>query len=251
MQALNLVYRTRVPAGRVGVFGMGQAGFILKGADGFLLALDLYLSDICERAFGFRRLVPAPFLPGEASFDLVVASHAHFDHFDADSMPWLLRDAPLVCGRDCLAECQRLGLPLERVTPLGVGERTEEGDWAIEAVPCDHGELAPQAVGLLLTIAGKRIYYMGDTAYRPDLLENPRLQAPDALLLPINGAFGNLNEEQAAQVVAKLRPGLAIPCHYGMFAAHGGAPQRFLAALEEAAPGVPCELLPIGRYALI
>ncbi len=41
MQALNLVYRTRVPAGRVGVFGMGQAGFILKGADGFLLALDL------------------------------------------------------------------------------------------------------------------------------------------------------------------------------------------------------------------
>ena len=47
------------------------------------------------------------------------------------------------------------------------------------------------------------------------------------LILPINGAFGNLNSEEAAKVVSILKPKLAVPCHYWNFAEHGGDPQRF------------------------
>ena len=30
-----------------------------------------------------------------------------------------------------------------------------------------------------------------------------------------------------------LRPGLTIPCHYGMFASHGGDPGRFIELMKE------------------
>jgi L-ascorbate 6-phosphate lactonase len=69
---------------------------------------------------------------------------------------------------------------------------------------------------------------MGDTCYRPDLLANPELKKVDLLILPINGAFGNLNEEQSVEVIKVLQPKLAIPCHYGNFAEHGGSPQLFM-----------------------
>ena len=95
-------------------------------------------------------------------------------------------------------------------------------------LPCDHGELAPDALGLLLTLGEKRIYFMGDTAYRPDLLENSALQDVDLLILPINGAFGNLNEDEAASVVKRLKPRRAVPCHYWNFAEHGGDPFAFM-----------------------
>ena len=77
---------------------------------------------------------------------------------------------------------------------------------------------------------------MGDTAFRLDLLDNELFKDIDLLLLPINGAFGNLNESQAATVVSKLKPKLAVPCHYWNFAEHGGNPNLFQQAMKELAP---------------
>jgi L-ascorbate 6-phosphate lactonase len=118
-------------------------------------------------------------------------------------------------------------------------------------MPCDHGELAPDALGLLLTMGGKRIYIMGDTAYRPDLLENPEIQGVDLLILPINGAFGNLNEEQAARVIAALKPALAIPCHFWNFAEHGGDPGKFQKEMAEIAPESAYRLMRQGEGMLL
>ena len=79
--------------GRTHLFSVGQAGFVLKSSSGQTLAWDLYLSECGERLegnVGFKRLLPKLLLPEEISFDLVLASHFHFDHFDRDSMPALL-----------------------------------------------------------------------------------------------------------------------------------------------------------------
>lgn len=246
------VLTTAVPPGRLGVFFLGQAGFLFKLPSGKVIAVDPYLSNCCERYFGFKRLMPRLMEPGEVPVDLLLISHAHYDHFDPDSVPQLLSGGRtrLVGARDVEAECARLGLRGD-ISFLAPEQETLWEDVRVTAVPCDHGELAPDAVGLLVEAAGKRIYYMGDTAYRPQLLEDDRLRNADLLLLPINGAFGNLNEEEAARVIRKLEPKLAVPCHYWNFAEHGGDPGLFQTHMKALAPEQPYLLMGQGEGILI
>ncbi len=238
MTFAQTVAAAKIEKGSLGVFFLGQAGFIIKTPDDKLTAIDPYLSNCCQRYFGFKRLMPRILAPHELSFDTLLISHAHYDHFDPDSIPNLMSGGKtrLIGAKDILPECERLGLK-ENISTLSVGDTVKAGSLTVTGLPCDHGELAPDALALLIEGEGKRICFMGDTAYRPDLLENPVLQSLDLLILPINGAFGNLNEREAAEVVKKLQPKLAIPCHYWNFAEHGGNPGLFQAAMAEKCQG--------------
>ena len=214
---------------------LGQAGFLFETPSGFRIGVDLYLSDCCARYFGFKRLLPYLVNPDELSLDWLIATHAHYDHFDPDSVPRLMScpRTRLIAARDCGAEAQRLGLERERITYIGVGDSVRSEDAAATAIPCDHGELAPDAVGLLLETAGKRIVVTGDTAFRADYFRAQAVRGADLFILPINGAFGNMNETEAAEAVQIAEPKLAVPCHYWNFAEHGGDPGLFAEEMKK------------------
>ena len=219
----------------------GQAGFILESADGLRVGIDLYLSNCCERFVGFKRLMPYLYDPMTLALDVVVATHAHYDHFDPDSVPLLLSDgkAELVCACDVKEEAVKLGLDESRITYLKQGDVYRKGDVNIKAVPCDHGELAPDALGLLITLDSKKIYITGDTAYREDYFKNPALQGVDVLILPINGAFGNMDAHDGVRAAGIIAPALTIPCHYWNFAEHGGDPFAFMNGMKNDHPDLP------------
>lgn len=248
----SYLHRFSVRPGKVGVFWLGQAGFAIKSENGTLIAVDPYFSDCCNRYFGFRRLIPYILTPYDVEFDAIVCSHAHYDHFDVDGIPQALAGGKtrLIGAEDCRAECERLHIQ-DNVTFLTVGDRTEIDDITVTALPCDHGELAPDALGLLFEVSGKKIYMMGDTSYRPDYLTNECLRDLDLLILPINGAFGNLNEREGAQVCATLKPKLAIPCHFGNFAEHGGNPGAFADIMQNEVPDVAYRLMRVGEGILL
>ena len=237
-----------VKEGEVGVFFLGQAGFVLKTCSGELIAIDPYLSDCCERYFGFKRLMPHILGADEIIFDYLVASHAHFDHFDPDSVPVLLGNGKtkFVGAKDTRAECERLGIK-DNLTFVAVGDKVELGAVTLTAVRCDHGKDTPDAIGLLFEAAGKKIYMMGDTAYRPEWLEDEKIKGVDLLILPINGAFGNLNSTEAARVVKALSPKLAVPCHYWNFAEHFGSPYEFMTEMKNNCPEIPYLLMRQGE----
>ncbi len=242
------VLSTPIAKGELGVFFLGQAGFLFKTSDGKLLAVDPYLSNCCERYFGFKRLMPYLLDARELTLDYLVATHAHYDHFDPDSVPILMENGrtELIGAMDTKEECERLHIE-QNVTYVSVGDSLVRGGIKLTAVPCDHGADTPHAIGLVIEAEGKKIYIMGDTCYRPDYLENELLQNLDLLILPINGAFGNLNERQAADVVSILRPKLAVPCHYWNFAEHGGSPMLFMEAMEAVAPDMAYRLMRQGE----
>ena len=213
---------------------LGQAGFVFALTDGRMAGVDLYLSDCCSRYFGFKRLMPYLVSPQALELDYLIATHAHYDHFDPDSVPLLLANGRtrLLCARDVQPEAQRLNLDPERITYLTAGDRFEADGLTVTAVPCDHGDAAPEAIGLLLSFDGKRVYISGDTAFSPDTFSDPALWGADLAILPINGAFGNMNETQAAQAAAILKARLTVPCHFWNFAEHGGNPALFCQAMQ-------------------
>lgn len=256
MNALSLAIHSLYP-GKTVVFSTGQAGFIIKSRSGQLLGIDLYLSHCVERlegTIGFKRLLPIPFAPHEIQLDCLIATHPHFDHFDFDSVPELMSNGRtrLFASVECEELVRELRMTNNGITYVRPGDTRECGDFTLRFVNCDHGTGAPDAVGVIVEVDGKRIYEAGDTCLRLDRAEEYAASGPiDLMIAPINGAYGNLSEEDCARLAAALRPRLTIPCHYGMFASHGGNPGLFIEKMKEICPDLPFTLMAQGEAILI
>lgn len=140
----------------------------------------------------------------------------------------------------------------DRITYVRPGDQFENGDYALEFISCDHGMAAPDAVGVIITVDEKKICITGDTCLHIDWLqEYTGKGTPDILIGPINGAYGNMSEQDFAELSSALRPRLTIPCHYGMFAAHGGDPGLFIKAMHEKCPSNNYYLMALGEGIII
>lgn len=226
-------FATRVLSSKgTSVFSVGQAGFIIKSSNGQLLAIDLYLSNCVERIEGhkgFKRLLPEILDDKSLSFDVVICTHPHLDHFDVDSVPEMIsKGSKLLCSVDCekLVESLNLSYYKEQIQYVQPGDSFEVGDFYVEFVNCDHGVGAPDAVGVIVTVDGKTIYEVGDSCLRLDRTNEIR-KTIDVLIAPINGEYGNMNSEDAVRLGEAIHPKIIVPCHYGMFASHGGDLKRF------------------------
>ena len=227
----------------------GQAGFILQTKDDYKIGVDLYLSDCCSRYFGLKRLAPYVFNSEELDLDLLIATHAHYDHFDFDSIPNIMANGKteLLCACDCREDAEKLNLDKSRITYLRVGDIFKNDQLTLTAMPCDHGDEAPEAIGLLINVNSKRIYIAGDTCYREDYFANNELQGVDVFIMPINGAFGNLNEVEGAKAAEVIQAKLTIPCHFWTFAEHFGNPHLFMNEMAQNYPNLKYTLMRPGE----
>lgn len=247
-QFIDTYRQDRPAAGKVSVFWLGQAGFALKLANGKTVAIDPYLSDyvhrsIPEEGLGYKRLMAAPCTPEELDPDYLLISHEHGDHFDQDSFAAFFKSGKTQVYTNLTAskDMPALGVDMSRVHVLRKNEPVELDGFTLLPVDCNHGELAPEALGFILDFGGYSLYYAGDTSLTPERLAVPLEKKPDYAMLPINGAYGNLNGVEAAEYAGMLKAKAVIPCHFWTFPRHYGSPQDLIEALPEKAPG--CELL--------
>lgn len=227
---------------------LGQAGFLIRTSGGKTIAIDPYLSDSCNALVGFKRMVPAPISPEDFEADYLLISHEHPDHLDLELYRALEDKAHVRIFANC--HCQKLvqssGFSSQRIQLIGDGDLLELDGVQIRVIRADHGEMCPDALGFLITDNGHTIYFAGDTALSPALLQ-PALDAhPDVALLPINGAYGNLNSQEAAELAAMLHCKTVIPCHYWMFVEHGSCPFDFMNAMK-ALPDIRVCFLSLGE----
>ena len=219
------------------LFSVGQAGYIIKSRSGELLGIDLYLSNCVERTEGhdgFKRLLPKILGVNDLVFDGIIATHAHLDHFDMDSIPELMSNGHtrLCASASCSEFIKLLKMTEDRVNYVSPGDNLIIGSFDIRFVSCDHGVSAPDAVGVIVSVDSKRIYETGDTCLRLDKVSEYTQQGDiDVMIAPINGAYGNMNEKECAEFASAIKPHVVIPCHYGMFASHGGNPGAFRDAM--------------------
>ena len=231
-----------VPARAIAIWYLGQNGFVIKDDSGLLIGIDLYLTNSCATTFAhlpFRldRQLPVFIEPEDLDIDVFLTTHSHDDHCDMATLRRLrcTENVRFIGPFDSCRLYREAGLTGNQCTLIHPGERIELGHGvtmqASFAVPTDDTDL--NHTGVLLTFAsGIRFLNTGDTAYAPRLgALLPR--EVDVCAICINGGFHNLAPAHAAEIVAAIRPRVAIPCHYDMMVNNVGSPEMFRIALAQ------------------
>ena len=159
--------------------------------------------------------------------DLVLLTHAHFDHFHRPTlrklpapkigvMPWGVGDL----ARD---------LGFERIVELQWWESFTHGDWKVTLTPSKHWGARTLRDdhrgygGFLLEHSGRKIYHAGDSAYYDGFKEIGERCSPEIALLPIGAYYPDsfrhvhMGPDEAVKVFRDLRAQWLVPMHYGTF----------------------------------
>jgi L-ascorbate metabolism protein UlaG (beta-lactamase superfamily) len=193
---------------------------------------DLYFQRFIQSSFLIKTrdvviyVDPHQIKEGEKA-DLILVTHAHFDHLDPESIAALRKDdAVIVANASCAQRLEDQG----RVVALEEGQTASEKGVDIRAV-AGYNDHHPRGsnVGFLFKVAGKTIYHAGDTGRVPEMAN---LGPIDVALIPVGGTY-TMDEQEAAALVRDLKPKVVIPMHYGY--ATGGDPKRFATLVGDAA----------------
>ena len=210
---------------------LGQGGFLFKLGDKTLV-IDPYLSDSVAQTDHFHRIVPIPVEPEKLACDMVVCTHDHQDHLDADTIE--KTNLPLYAGPDsCAQHFRALGISEEKIAVLNRGDTLPLGEARITGVFARHTK---DSIGVVIEYQGVKMYVTGDTEYDGQLIDEQR-RGVDILFICINGRLGNMNAQDAARVATALDCRLAVPMHYGMFAENTETPAVFVNAVKPG--GIP------------
>ena len=227
---------------------LGQSSYVVESG-GQRLLIDPFLSDVVEQRQGLKRLMECPLPMEQLRPDYIVITHDHIDHFDPIALPKiheLYPHASIAGPKSVMQHAAKLKFSQTALRLLPVGQSLQLGPFRLKATPAYHSD--PFAIGLVIEIAEKTIYVSGDTVLHQDLIaqvQNSLGKSPDVVFIVINGKLGNMNVEEAGEMVDALRPSLAIPMHYGMFAENTADPELFVQACRK--NGVQTRLLVPGE----
>ncbi|MDX1950734.1 MAG: MBL fold metallo-hydrolase [Verrucomicrobiota bacterium] len=231
--------------GQVALTWIGHASFLAQWND-----LNLLIDpNFANWIFLLKRLrhagVKVCDLP---KIDVVLITHAHFDHFDPSSirkLPKSSRIAVVPWGMGDLAD----GLGFEEVVELQWWETFEVKNYKITLTPSNHWgarmihDEHRGYGGYCIEHQGRKIYHAGDSAYSDCFKEIGKRINPEIALLPIGAYYPDsfrhvhMGPDEAIKVFKDLNAKLLIPMHYGTFKLSFEAmdePPRWLKQLAQA-----------------
>jgi L-ascorbate metabolism protein UlaG (beta-lactamase superfamily) len=167
--------------------------------------------------------------------DLVLVSHAHFDHLHRPSLRAIVHQtlresgtAPAIIVPSHVADLVS-DLGFSEIIELDWWNNSRQGNLAITHVPSRHWGArilkdSHRGYGGFVLKAGKHsVYHAGDTAYFAGFGEIGRRLSPELALLPIGAynppAFRNVhtNPADATRAFLDLNARWMVPMHYGTF----------------------------------
>lgn len=169
-----------------------------------------------------RLVAPAMTARELPSLDLILVSHAHFDHLDRQTLSRLPKRVPVVTSEHNADLIQDLGF--RSVVELRWGERVTIGGVSVAARPARHwgartfNDQHRGFAAFLLEAGGRRVLYGGDTAWGTHFKDVGRV---DLAVLGI-GAYdphiaGHATPEQAWAMADHMRADFMLPMHHSTF----------------------------------
>ncbi len=231
---MEKILRTEVTQGGLGIWWIGQGGFVFKTSGGRIVMVDPYLSFSMQ---GVTYIHPELALrPESVRADFVLCSHDHMDHTDEPTLTAIARsdEATTFYGPPLSTKRMRaFGIAPERMTTIERGDvlRLDE-TISVEAVYAHH---TPDSCGFIFDFEGIRVYYTGDTEVGLhgylEQMERVKGLRPDVLIICINPGYNNLGPAEAAELTGWVDPKTVIPMHYDLIEENTVDPQEFLDAL--------------------
>jgi L-ascorbate metabolism protein UlaG (beta-lactamase superfamily) len=210
---------------------LGHSTVLLK-IDGFTILTDPILGARCgvrmgPVTVGLRRLVlPALSRTQLPHIDLVLLSHAHFDHFDQATLRGFERTGASVVTAKFTSDLLR-PRHYRSVQETGWGERVQVGPLAITGIRVKHwGARMRTDVhrgfnGYLIESGRYRVVFGGDTALTDSFKSLRTARQVDLAIMPI-GAYDpwihvHCNPEQAWRMAADCGAEHLLPVHHQTF----------------------------------
>ncbi len=148
--------------------------------------------------------------------DMIFITHEHYDHFSPEDIARVSNDNTVYIAPASMSKAfGGEGIPDSRVTYLEPGGSCSVQGVEVEAVAAYNimKPFHPKGkgwLGYVITLEGTRIYVCGDT----DNTHEAQTVKCDIICVPIGG-FYTMNAKSAAELVKIIKPGTAIPIHYG------------------------------------
>ncbi|MEO6846611.1 MAG: MBL fold metallo-hydrolase [Chthoniobacterales bacterium] len=159
--------------------------------------------------------------------DLVLVTHAHFDHLDRKTLRKIAKDQPIVVPQHVGNLVHGLGF--DHVCELSLWQQYTFGPIKITMTPAHHWgarmlhDQHRGFGGFLIEYEGRSVFHCGDSAYFDGFKEIGERANIEIALLPI-GAYDaptkrdvHMNPEEALQAFTELKAERMIPMHYGTF----------------------------------
>jgi L-ascorbate metabolism protein UlaG (beta-lactamase superfamily) len=177
--------------------------------------------------------------------DYVFGSHDHSDHIDPVAIQGIAAASPqarFVCSRVAAKKVLSLGVPAERIVGMDEGIVYEQAGLRISAIAAEHeffhrdAELGYPYLCYIVEAGGVTLLHMGDTLRYDGIVAKLRRWQFDVMFVPINGrdaerfarrCWGNMTFQEAVDLAGELKPRLAVPGHYDMFANNSQNPAAF------------------------
>ncbi len=204
------------------IIWLGQAGLMME-TGGKIILIDPYLSDSVAKInpLNYRRV------PVEERFlhikpDVIICTHNHLDHVDPETLKYYLAgegSVMVLAPSAAWEEVRKFGgkhnyLRFNRHTEITLPAKEGEDDIRFIAVKAEHSD--PHPIGVIIEAEGKRYYVTGDTLYNTEIFDDIPKQI-DVLFLPVNGVGNNMNMIDAKRFCERIKPGVAVPIHCGLF----------------------------------
>lgn len=214
----------KLEEGQLALTWIGHASFLMQFAD-----LNVLIDpNFANWLFLLKRIKRAGLVIDDLPpIDLLLLTHAHFDHFHKPTLRRLPAPklAVMPWGMGDLAR----GLGFQRIIELQWWESFIHGDWKVTLVPSQHW--GARVIhdhhrgygGFVLEKRGRRIYHAGDSAYFDGFKEIGRVCRPEIALLPIGAYFPenfrkvHMGPDEAIKVFLDLKSDWLVPMHYGSF----------------------------------
>lgn len=249
----EMFFNTKLTDQQIGLFYLGQEGFLIKYQDTYLL-IDPYLSDYvdqncCTDTIKWVRRYPAPISAEEFDFvDYVLCTHAHFDHSDPATLSVIAKvnsKAKFIVPKPVRETILSYGICDDRMIDAVADEVLNLDGCKVVPIPSAHEELHVDEngnyydLGYKILLGDTSIYHAGDCCIYDGLAE--RLINVDVLMVPVNGRsyykryiediIGNMTSEEAIILAKEVNAGMIIPMHYDLYDVNRINPAHFVDCL--------------------
>ncbi|WP_018968913.1 MBL fold metallo-hydrolase [Rubritalea marina] len=212
------------PTGTARVTWIGHASFLLQFAETSVLVDPNWA---LWHGFVKRQRQPGLDIKLLPFVDLVLVSHAHFDHMHKKSLKIVDSREGIVVPQSNGALVKKLGF--NRVIEMGIWDQLRFGELEVIHTPCHHWgaryihDTHRDYGGYIVRSGGITIFHCGDSAYFEGFNEIGERHHIDIAILPI-GAYNtpsgrdvHMNPEEAVQAFLELGAEFMIPMHYRTF----------------------------------